>query len=689
MARIQDPAELETDAIIAEIEQRLKVEYAQAQREIAQKVEDYYRRYEIKLQTWQKWVAEGKKTKAEFQQWKIGQLAIGKRWEDLRDQLAHDLYNTNQIAHSIARGYMPDVYALNHNYATFECEAGSGVDTSYTLYSREAVENIFRDNPQMLPDPGKRVSQEIAEGKAIRWNNRHLQSVMMQALLQGNNISDIATRLANAVGDSDRKAAIRNARTMATGTQNRARRDAYTRAKNKGIDVKVMWLATLDMRTRHSHRQMDKMQTDVDKPFVLEDEVMGHVSIMYPGQPKPGGETKFPQEMIWNCRCTLRAVVAGLERRSGTSGDTDLSQIEGMSYEEWKASKIEKTKNILRPDWRADEERADYIREYRGYDGDVPSGRDMSLDIDARKQFANAAPNGSQAWRHIPTGEARPLEDTMSKAMMARYNKQLRGAPESILKLHDTYRYGVGYVNLDVQSELIKKKVIDGAMYNDGTVYYDKPISLGLSEFSVLNHESGHAFDHAMDGHVDGVEFTELAKLNRILYGDDGPETFRPSKSDAFMAAVRKDAANLWDIIEFGNDDWEVFKKKLWTYNPLKDEDLDASWGVQDFIDGLLGKAECYRRGIIVRWKHGDDYYNRGYDDLNMWSRQRLVDMLSDEYGDADEEDARRYMREWETASELWANIQSALTAGGEEEAYMRRYAGNAVEAFLDIIGRV
>ena len=161
MARKRDPAEIETDQIIRRIEDRLKVEYGQAEREIYQKVRDYYQRYDIKLSKWQEWVRDGKKTQADFDRWRIGQLAVGKRWEDLRDQLARDLYNTNQIANSIARGYMPEVYALNHNYGTFECEKGSGVDTSYTLYSRESVENIFRDNPQMLSGGTTSISSRL------------------------------------------------------------------------------------------------------------------------------------------------------------------------------------------------------------------------------------------------------------------------------------------------------------------------------------------------------------------------------------------------------------------------------------------------------------------------------------------------------------------------------------------------
>lgn len=58
--------------------------------------------------------------------------------------LAADLHNVNKIAKSITQGYMPEVYALNHNYSTFQIEKGSRIDTSYTLYDRHTVERLFR-----------------------------------------------------------------------------------------------------------------------------------------------------------------------------------------------------------------------------------------------------------------------------------------------------------------------------------------------------------------------------------------------------------------------------------------------------------------------------------------------------------------------------------------------------------------
>lgn len=326
-----DPAHEETEKILSDCEKRIKKEYEKAVTELQGTIDDYFRRFELKDKKWREWVADGTKTAEEYKQWRIGQMAVGDRWKSLQNTIATDLANTEMIAKSIAKGYMPEVYAVNFNYGTYEVEHLGGVDTGFTLYNREAVERIVRENPDILPSPGKKVSQAIAEGKAVRWNKQVVQSTMIQGILQGESIPKLAKRLAKDVADKDYKASIRNARTMATSTQNAGRYDAYRRAEEKGIEIDVLWRATLDNRTRHSHRQLDGQRRPLDEPF----EVDGF-KILYPGQLKQNEETDFPQSMIWNCRCTLRGIVKGLEPRAIKF--RDMSAINN-DYEAWKKGK--------------------------------------------------------------------------------------------------------------------------------------------------------------------------------------------------------------------------------------------------------------------------------------------------------------------------------------------------------------
>lgn len=349
-----DPGYIETENLLEALEKRLTKEYTKAEKELEAKWRDYLRRFEIKDKRWREWVATGEKTADEYKKWRTGQIAIGKRWEEMRDTAAQDLHNVNEIARSITYGYMPEVYAINHNYGTFEVESGSGVDTSYTLYNRETVERLMRDNPEVLPGPGKKVSRRISQGLDVRWNRQQLQGVVMQSILQGESIPAMATRLSKEVGEKNRKAAVRNARTMATGVQNAGRVDSYRRAVALGIQMEQEWVATLDMRTRHEHRQLDGQVRPVGEVFIVPS--TGE-ELAYPGDPRA------PGHLIYNCRCTLAAKVACYEDMSGQ--DPDLSKIEGMTYEKWKESKVEKPNPILLPEEKQEAIKQSYINEYR------------------------------------------------------------------------------------------------------------------------------------------------------------------------------------------------------------------------------------------------------------------------------------------------------------------------------------
>lgn len=289
-------------------------------------------RFRLKDQRWREWVDDGTKTMQEYNEWRYGQIAVGQRWEAMKDTIAHDIHNTNMIAQSITKGYMPEVYANNFNYGTYEAEVGSHIDTSFTLYDRQTVERIMRDDPNLLPAPGKKTSKRIAEGKDVLWNKKQIQSVMTQGILQGESIPKLSKRLATTVGDKNYKAAIRNARTMTTGAQNAGRMDSYKRAESMGIDMEVEWIATLDGRTRHEHRMLDGQMRPVGKPFEVEG-----VKIQYAGDPHA------PGNMIYNCRCTLAGHVKGFD---AAEVDRDTSAIGDMSYDDWKKSKDIKSNPI-------------------------------------------------------------------------------------------------------------------------------------------------------------------------------------------------------------------------------------------------------------------------------------------------------------------------------------------------------
>lgn len=341
----------ETDKLLEELEKKISREYAQAVTNTQAKLNDYLLRFEAKDEKWRLWVASGEKTAEEYAKWRQGQIMIGRRWEEMRDTLAQDYHDANVIARGMVQSYMPEVYALNHNYATYMIERGGNVNTGYTLYSRETVERILRDEPDLLPQPGKNMESRIAAGKDIRWQKGQIQSVTLQSILQGESIPNMSKRIAQTMGETNHAATIRYARTAVTGAENAGRQDAYRRAADMGVDMQREWLATLDNRTRHEHRLLDGQIRGIDEPFEADGE-----EIMYPGDPSAS------PHMIWNCRCSTRAIVKGWD--SKVAGLRSYEAIEGKAYEEWQKGHSQPQK-ITRQEERGSAIKQSYTSAYR------------------------------------------------------------------------------------------------------------------------------------------------------------------------------------------------------------------------------------------------------------------------------------------------------------------------------------
>lgn len=347
----------ETEALLKRLENDIAKEYEQAVREVSEKLDDYTRRFAVKDEIKRKSVDAGLITKEEYIKWRQQQILVEIQHRDMIADMARTLHKANEEAISTAYDYLPDVFAENHNYATYLIETEAKLNTSYALYDKTTVRRLIRDTPKLLPDPrrGSKTDKRLRENKDLRWNRQKLFSAVTQGILQGESIPKIAKRLEN-VGEIDHRAAIRNARTMVTGAQNAGRMEAARRANDMGIQTVNVWVATLDMRTRHEHRELDGQRKDVDEPFVVPS---SKEEIRFPGDPEAS------PHMVYNCRCTLIQQVKGKEYAIRVPGVYDDSKLDGMSYEEWKDSKVEKPNKITLPEEKAAMIRGGYIAEYR------------------------------------------------------------------------------------------------------------------------------------------------------------------------------------------------------------------------------------------------------------------------------------------------------------------------------------
>lgn len=315
----------ETDKLIDALEKRIKREYRQAAKEVQDKLDDYLRRFEIKDEKWQVMVMNGEKTAQEYAKWREQQIMVGKEWEAKKKELAADLHNANVKARELVTKETAKVYSLNFNLAGYEIEKAAGIN-AFSLVNEEAVERILKENPELLPAPGKTMTQKLAENKDLAWQEGQIQSVTLQSIVQGESIPNMSKRIAQTMGETNHAATIRYARTAMTGAQNAGRQDAYHAAEDLGVKMVREWQAVFDNRTRHEHRMLDGQRRATDEPF----EVDG-IEIMFPGDP-----SCLDESMIWNCRCRTKAVVKGLEPQARKYRD---NTIDGMTYEEWKEAK--------------------------------------------------------------------------------------------------------------------------------------------------------------------------------------------------------------------------------------------------------------------------------------------------------------------------------------------------------------
>ena len=306
----------ETDKRLEALEKRVAAVYKQASEEMQQKLSQWYKDFERLDKQKAALVDAGKLPKADYLAWRKGKIVESDRLKALVDTLTADYVNSDKIAMQIVRGDLTEVYALNANYAAYTIERDTGLDLSWTLYDHSTVERMIREDPDLLPLPSVNIPLDE------RWNRQHLNNAITQGILQGESIPHIAERLQQILG-MDHAAAVRSARTATTAAECAGRIDTYKQAAAMGIQLKQMWRATLDGRTRHAHRLLDGQMVDIGEKFKVD----GY-ELQYPGDPSA------PGYLVYNCRCTVVSVDKFHDHNAPRA-----SKLGEISYEEWKAGK--------------------------------------------------------------------------------------------------------------------------------------------------------------------------------------------------------------------------------------------------------------------------------------------------------------------------------------------------------------
>ena len=289
-----DKAHILTDKKLEEMEKRLSAIYSTAQKDIQKKADEYFDKFKKDDAKKRDLVKQGKLTDEEYKKWRQGKIMYGKRFTAMKEDISKQLLNVNQTATAYINGELPEVYALNYNALADTVDGVGGY--SFTLTDADTVRHLATTDKSLLP------FRELDPAKDIPWNMKKINGQVLQGIIQGESIPNISKRIMN-VQNMNRDAAIRSARTIVTGAENKGRMDSYHRAEQDGIILEKEWLATTDSRTRDWHAELDGQTRPIDEPF---ENAIG--KIMFPGDPSADGAN------VYNCRCTLVTKIKGFKR---------------------------------------------------------------------------------------------------------------------------------------------------------------------------------------------------------------------------------------------------------------------------------------------------------------------------------------------------------------------------------------
>lgn len=298
---------------IAEFQAEVRETYQQAQADAQEALSRFLKRFEKEDERQREKVKAGELSEADYKAWRKGKILRSRQLSSTLDQVSQAMTEANQVAVAALAGRLPEVYAENANFAAFQvCEA-SGLDLAFSLVDAPTVQHMLTAGEALFSVPALDVAKDVA------WNRRLMASQLTQGVLLGESIPKMARRVQRVTG-SNIATATRTARTAVTGAECAGRVSSYERARDMGIKLKQEWVATLDGRTRHSHRKLDGVKAEVGGTFPN--------GCRFPGDPT----ARYAE--ICNCRCTLVAAVDGFE----TDDAKRWSRLpEGMTYEEWKA----------------------------------------------------------------------------------------------------------------------------------------------------------------------------------------------------------------------------------------------------------------------------------------------------------------------------------------------------------------
>jgi HK97 family phage portal protein len=174
-----------------------------------------------------------------------------------------------------------------------------GEDALDELVLGKAVGSFDVRQPAVRRFMEQRAQRFAVEVNETTWNL--LRTSLASGLDNGEGLQKLMERVEGVMQDRIRSSSETIARTEAIGAMNGGKVEAWKQAETAGVQVRKVWLAELDDRTRESH--VDAHQRYQNGPIGLDEDF----EVGSGAGPAPG-QLGTPEEDI-NCRCTMQPVV--------------------------------------------------------------------------------------------------------------------------------------------------------------------------------------------------------------------------------------------------------------------------------------------------------------------------------------------------------------------------------------------
>ena len=279
---------------LSDMESHLREVYFRAHQELQREYDSYMKKQEPILKSFYDNYIEAQKAGTQEDidrclkayQDKLASVTYrSKDYQDKIDMITDRIAHINQEALSYINSNLPYAAANAYNQMK-DVFIYKNINKSWTVVNEDTVRLVLTGKTR-LPE------KKLNVAKDRRWNKKKINAELLQGILQGESIPEIADRFQK-ITDMNRASAIRNARTLITQSETRGRLASMYRAEDEmGMVITKTWRTAGDSRVRDSHEALEGMEIPAKDTFPN-------------GCDGPGDG---PASEVWNCRCTLEESV--------------------------------------------------------------------------------------------------------------------------------------------------------------------------------------------------------------------------------------------------------------------------------------------------------------------------------------------------------------------------------------------